>query len=585
MRPALPSLLALAFLGCSAPEPAPETVPVDATAASDATVSAPADAAIPNPDSTVSVTDAEASPEDAGQPLDAAGQTDAEPADAGLWRSVLYGPNWSPGDADDEGRFLHDFSYAGYRQGETLPPLDPALPRFAVPAMDGDATATIQAAFDDAVAAGGGVVELGEGDFRIAGRVAFNASNVHLRGAGAAHTRLQFTQVEGMAYSAYLTVGMPPSQGRDRPVSVDVGVGQTVLPLDDVDGLSVGDDVLVGIVITPAFVEAHQMTGVWGPFNDTWQPFFRRAIVALDSEASPPTITLDIPLRYPLMRRDEVSVRRETGLLSEVSIAGLSVSTAVPYAQAWAENQVHAIELLGVKDAWVEDIGTFAAPEGYANRRAPEAHLRSGGILIRSSKRVTIANSHLAYPQHRGGGGNGYLYEIRQSNEILTRDSTGVAGRHNFIQNWGFGTSGCVWLRVHSRDGFLLVSSDSGLGRGGLSEFHHSLAMANLIDHSRFDDGWGSINRGLNSSGAGHSATENVVWNATGVGNVLSYQFGHGYVIGTGPEIFTFSALPGLYGQGTEPEDWVEGAGMAATLRPVSLYEDQRRRRLGRTAP
>ena len=104
--------------------------------------------------------------------------------------------------------------------------------------------------------------------------------------------------------------------------------------------------------------------------------------------------------------------------------------------------------------------------------------------------------------------------------------------------------------------------------------------MANLIDQSRFDDGWASVNRGLFSSGAGHSATENVVWNATGDGNVLSFQYGHGYVIGTAPEIFVFSALPNVYGEGTTPEDWVEGAGEAETLRPRSLYEDQRRRRL-----
>ncbi|MGG4345295.1 hypothetical protein [Paenibacillus lautus] len=33
-------------------------------------------------------------------------------------RSRLYPKNWYPGYRDEQGRFLHDFSYAGYRRGE-----------------------------------------------------------------------------------------------------------------------------------------------------------------------------------------------------------------------------------------------------------------------------------------------------------------------------------------------------------------------------------------------------------------------------------------------------------------------------------
>ena len=34
------------------------------------------------------------------------------------WRSSLYPEDWQPGFADASGRFLHDFSYAGYARGE-----------------------------------------------------------------------------------------------------------------------------------------------------------------------------------------------------------------------------------------------------------------------------------------------------------------------------------------------------------------------------------------------------------------------------------------------------------------------------------
>ena len=42
----------------------------------------------------------------------------------------------------------------------------------------------------------------------------------------------------------------------------------------------------------------------------------------------------------------------------------------------------------------------------------------------------------------------------------------------------------------------------------GTSEFHHSLAMANLIDGADSTDGWGAGNRGAESSVAEPAATE-----------------------------------------------------------------------------
>src|SRR5690625_2455403 len=45
----------------------------------------------------------------------AAGESD-EPL-----RSELYPVDWQPATPDAEGRFLHDFSYAGYRYGQPVP--------------------------------------------------------------------------------------------------------------------------------------------------------------------------------------------------------------------------------------------------------------------------------------------------------------------------------------------------------------------------------------------------------------------------------------------------------------------------------
>jgi hypothetical protein len=116
------------------------------------------------------------------------------------------------------------------------------------------------------------------------------------------------------------------------------------------------------------------------------------------------------------------------------------------------------------------------------------------------------------------------------------------------------------------------------------SELHHSRARANLFDGCTFDDGWQSVNRGTESTGAGHAGTENILWNTSGTGIVKSLQRGQGYIIGTTDvrvvtEPDLIDSVRGL-ARNTEPVDFVEGVGRGGTLVPTSLYEDMRARRL-----
>ncbi|MHC4960182.1 MAG: hypothetical protein ACYTGN_17650 [Planctomycetota bacterium] len=106
--------------------------------------------------------------------------------------------------------------------------------------------------------------------------------------------------------------------------------------------------------------------------------------------------------------------------------------------------------------------------------------------------------------------------------------------------------------------------------------------MTCLVDSCRLDDGWKAANRLHESSGAGHTATQCVFWRVTGKGMLRCHQFGAGYIIGTAPGLHVFTELGQRGAAGTEPEDFVEGRSRAPTLMPRSLYEDQRRRRIGR---
>ncbi|MCA9563006.1 MAG: hypothetical protein KC561_05930, partial [Myxococcales bacterium] len=107
------------------------------------------------------------------------------------WRSSLYPEDWAPAFSDEEGRFLHDFSYAGYRNGTSEWGL--ATPEFEVdvvqdysadPTGATDSTAAIQAAIDAVKTAGGGTVYFPQGLYRVDGQLLVTGSNTVLRGDG-----------------------------------------------------------------------------------------------------------------------------------------------------------------------------------------------------------------------------------------------------------------------------------------------------------------------------------------------------------------------------------------------------------------
>ncbi len=502
---------------------------------------------------------------------------------AQAWRSTLYPENWTPDATYTSGRFLHDVSYAGYHRGELPIPTRAGAPvfdvvkDFAADATGGsDTTAAIQAAIDAAAVAGGGIVYLPAGLYRCDGKLDVTASNTLIRGAGRGATKIYFTKFDAMAYKAHIQFRGPLQQGADVLLA-EAGENRAfTVKVDDASSFGVGDRVALGWFITDAFVEEHKMTGTWVTFNGKWKPFIRRAITAIDTTVTPHSITFDIPLRYPAKLRDTPSIRLETGYIRECGIEHLSIANAVAYDDAWSQNQVAAIDFTNAMDCWVQAIDSFDSPYGPASY----FHLQSKGIVIEGSNRITVADCSMDYAQNRGGSGNGYLFEITRCNEVLIRDCSGKNGRHNFIQNWDFGTSGCVFLRCYSRGSTNMLSKDIPFGLPAYCEYHHSIATACLVDSCELDDGWYGGNRNDWSSGAGHSVTQSVYWNTSGKGEIRSWQYGMGYIIGTGPQLSVNVLMIGDSARGTEPVDYREGTDIGGNLEPASLYESQLARRL-----
>ncbi len=505
------------------------------------------------------------------------------------WRSQLYPADWTPGYEDEAGRFLHDFSYAGYHKGERpIPEVDGPIYDVvddygADPSGQRDSTTAIQAAIDAASANGGGVVYLPAGDYLSKTGVTLKKSGVVLRGAGPEATRLLFADFESQKQWHILIAGFENPMV-ETALAEDGSQLSKVIEVDDARGFEVGDDVDLGWVITDPFIEEHGMAGTWKAHNGKWMTFFRANVVSIDLEAGPNRIELDVPLRYQAKVRDGAMIRRRTNYIEECGVENLSLAnpmldgTVDDYPQSAYRK---LIEFRDAKNCWVRNVRTFAPEaEGYH----PKYHVYDKGIEIVRCKRLTIENCGIGPAQRRDAGGHGYLYEVVGANDVLLKGCKGIGGRHNFTFGWYFGNVGNVLLRCLSRDGTL---SDWNNNMGP-SDFHHSLAMATLMDSCTFDDGWHALNRGSMSGGAGHTATESVFWNCDGSGEVRSAQYGWGYLIGMASSLEVITEVdlenPNWIEKryiGTKPFDDVEGSGRGEQLVPQSLYESQLALRLG----
>lgn len=509
------------------------------------------------------------------------------------WRSALYPLSWFPGWRDAQGRGLQDFSWAGYARGERPVPAPAgplvdvtAAPYGADPSGTSDATAAIQRALDDVGRAGGGVVYLPPGTYRVApgsaqAALVIQHSRVVLRGAGPAATRLLNAQT---AMRLKEVVRVSPFADHDHwwawaagpltPLARDVHEPTRTIPLASVAGLAPGDWVVLRSEVTPAFAQEHGMAGRWDQRHGAI--VFYRRVEAVDPAAR--TIEVDIPTRYPLLVRDQAGVHRAPPHLEEVGVEELSIGMQEvdparlgdddwdrPGTTAWEVHASAALAVNHVVNGWVRNVHSWQPP---GNRSG--AHLLSNGICLRAARSISVEGCELARPVYRGAGGNGYLF-VMQGADNLVRRCRARRGRHNFSFSL-FGTTGNVITQCESEESSLDC------------DYHQLLSPSNLVDAMLLrKDRWSAVYR--DHAEHGQTATRCVFWNLRGDGfgslsrRALLYtgQWGLGYAIGTSG---TPSAIEAPTDHGTGPRDHVEGEGRGAGLSPRSLYEDQLARRL-----
>lgn len=530
---------------------------------------------------------------------------------AEAWRSALYPADWTPGYADAEGRFLHDFSYAGYHRGERAlpdikaPVIDVTKPPYSADATgETDATGAIQRALD-AAATTGGVVYLPAGTYRVAppegatAALRVEGDNIVLRGAGMGRTFV-FNDSTDMRNKHVIEVKAKDapwwfaqdSKNTTSGLTADVVKPSLRVAVGNAALFKAGDAVILRIDPTPRFIEETGMAGKWSIDEKTPKSkrnaltlAYLRRVVSVEGD----TLVLDVPTRLPLRMADGARVQKLGGrLLSETGLEDFSIGMRQHPAKEWSAeegydkqgtgpydvHQSYAINFEGMENCWMRRVGTYAPAGNDAN-----VHLLSNGVRMGRGRFLTLEGCDFRFPQYLGGGGNGYMY-VLHGNDGLIRGCRAEGGRHNY--DFGFMTSsgnvihGCV-----AKDGRLF------------SDFHMYLSAANLIDDTTFDgDSMEAIFRPYGGTPMhGMTTTQTVFWNLNGLRYstatvawenssftrkqtlVLTKGLKDNYVIGTRGPASKVSADAGAF---------VEGAGRGDMLEPRSLYLDQLARRLRR---
>ncbi len=513
------------------------------------------------------------------------------------WRSSLYPTDWQPGYKDSQGRFLQDFSYAGYHKGEKPVPVNPPGEIYNVvtgfgadPTGASDSTAAIQNAINTAGEAGGGTVYLPEGTYSLSLQegtdycLRMDKSCVVLKGDGKDKTRLYVNETY-MREKNVIYMGGPIWYNADNTAGVkatqDILEPTKEIHVESVDGFQVGDWVSVGgnKRVTEAFAEEHYCAGE----NGTWANAIDSVIFFRQIEAIDPVnkiITIDIPTRYYIKVRDNARVYKPASPIQEQGLQDFSIGCRENTKNGLGENDwksngtcgydTHYAQLIlmrGVANGWISNVSTYV-PDNNPNGTA----MHSNGIRLHQSCRITIKNVDMSKARYQGGAGNGYGFAMEGSDCLLDNCSASM-DRHGFS------------FKSMQTTGNVLKDCQS-LENKYVDDFHQHLSTSNLIEghymHSDKTDGstrpwFEAQNRGKDYGSQGPhwlSTSQSVFWNCKN--KVISRQFGMGYAIGCDQ---VESAIGPT--DVTAPADFVEGTKLGTGLIPQSLYTDQLNRRIG----
>jgi len=266
---------------------------------------------------------------------------------------------------DERGDRIPDFSYSGYKGGDTSIPQVPI--RVTVPLKEGDATARIQAALDyvGSLPSGRrGAVLLEKGVYTVSGQLLIRQSGVVLRGSGMGKGG---TVLLATGYDRRTLIRV--AGVNNRTVDPEMNIADAYVPvnarhlrLSAGAGFKVGDMILVHRPSTAAWIHALGMETFGGGISALgWKAgqrdvYWDRRVVAVDGDG----ITLDAPITAALdtaFDGGKIALYHWPGRIEQVGVENLQCQSA--YDPSNPKDEAHswmAITIENASDAWVRQV-------------------------------------------------------------------------------------------------------------------------------------------------------------------------------------------------------------------------------------
>jgi hypothetical protein len=477
---------------------------------------------------------------------------------------------------------IPDFSYAGYKNGDSSLPIVNAV--HSISPVAGDNTAHIQKAIDSVgklpLNAQGirGALVLKAGRYHVYGTVRVKYSGVVLRGEGNGSDSLTNTIIYGrgdtphqreivIAGGGSSTKWNSKVSGTETNITSDtVAVGERTFTVANASTYAVGDNIIITHPCTAKWLTAVDSggshwyepgaeLGVDVPWTVNQVPIlYNRWITAIQGN----TITIDVPVFNHLIRslsQSTIYKYARTGLLTNIGVENLRIDIE----SLGGEDENHAwqaLYLLQVEDAWVKNC-TFT---GFGQ----------SGVITNTATRVTVQDCNSLDPVSIITGERRYNFNTyTASQQILFKNCFARNGRHHYVSNGTSYTSGNVFVDCTSQGAYTSSEGHRQWTTGVLYDNHVE------VDGPRSDKRLlGLYNRGHYGTSHGWTTAHCVAWNC----NVRP----QGYLIVQQPPTAQNYAIGcfGIVSGNTPPAPFKERAGFiegtnVPGLNPRSLYYAQ----------
>jgi hypothetical protein len=383
------------------------------------------------------------------------------------------GEQWDPA-----GR-MTDYSFAGYRRGETPIPDVPVAANIRDFGARGDGEHDDTDPFKRAIAeTEAGAILIPPGRYVISDILDIRKPNLVLRGAGPDQTTLVFTTaLEDVRPNMGATTGGQPTSNYSwsggfiwvrgdyqgtalAQVTAPARRGDTTLTVSSPDGLEIGQEIELRQEDEDQNTLAEHLyagqPGDMSNLNGRIRASLTTRIVAIDDNQ----ITLDRPLPFDVHSRWRPQILRFEPTVSEVGIEGIGFEfPAIPYAGHFTERGHNAIAMQQVANCWVRDMVIDNCDSGiFVSGRFCTLQ-----DIVFNSERSPDSNGNRGHHGITLGGQDNLLTRFRYNFKFI-HDITVTAGSAGNVASSGSGVDLCFDHHKRAPNNNLFTDIDAGEG-------------------------------------------------------------------------------------------------------------------------